>query len=102
MWAGGTIPEGAGGRFRSSHKTNIGETLADEIRKRSGEETIASELTYDLRSGDPDALDQTVAITFANIAVDLIRDGMTGAWSRSTVATSCTRHFPIRSSGHGA
>ena len=34
-----------------------------------------SDLTYDLRSGDPDALDQIVATTFANIAVDLIADG---------------------------
>ena len=76
---GGTIPEyGPADAFGHRHKTNIAETLADEIRKRSGEETLASELTYDLRSGDPDALDQTVAITFANIAVDLIRDGASG------------------------
>jgi 6-phosphofructokinase 1 len=79
VWTGGTIPEyGPADAFGHRHKTNIAETLADEIRKRSGEETLASELTYDLRSGDPDALDQTVAITFANIAVDLIRDGASG------------------------
>jgi ATP-dependent phosphofructokinase / diphosphate-dependent phosphofructokinase len=79
VWKGGTIPEyGPADAFGHRHKTNIAETLADEIRKRSGEETLASELTYDLRSGDPDALDQTVAITFANIAVDLIRDGASG------------------------
>jgi 6-phosphofructokinase 1 len=79
VWVGGTIPEyGPADAFGHRHKSNIAETLADEIRKRSGEETIASELTYDLRSGDPDAFDQTVAITFANIAVDLIRDGVTG------------------------
>ena len=34
-----------------------------------------SELTYDLRSGEANSLDQMVAITFANIAVDLIREG---------------------------
>jgi hypothetical protein len=28
--------------------------LADESKRRTGEETIASDLTYDLRSGDPD------------------------------------------------
>ena len=79
VWKGGTIPEyGPADAFGHRHKTNIAETIADEIRKRSGEETLASELTYDLRSGDPDALDQTVAITFANIAVDLIRDGASG------------------------
>ncbi|HKY50396.1 MAG TPA: 6-phosphofructokinase [Candidatus Limnocylindria bacterium] len=79
IWQGGTVPEyGPPDAFGHRRKTNIAETLADEIRKRSGEETLASELTYDLRSGDPDALDQTVAITFANIAVDLIRDGASG------------------------
>jgi 6-phosphofructokinase 1 len=39
---------------------------------------MVSDLTYDLRSGDPDALDQIVAITFANVAMDLIRDGLHG------------------------
>src|SRR5881296_2754398 len=79
MWKGGAIPEyGPADAFGHRHKTNIAETLADEVRRRTGEETLASELTYDLRSGDPDALDQTVAITFANIAVDLIRDGASG------------------------
>jgi ATP-dependent phosphofructokinase / diphosphate-dependent phosphofructokinase len=79
VWKGGSIPEyGPADAFGHRRKTNIAETLADEIRKRTGEETLASELTYDLRSGDPDALDQTVAITFANIAVDLIRDGASG------------------------
>ena len=37
-----------------------------------------SELTYDLRSGEADSLDQMVAITFANIAVDLIGQGLHG------------------------
>jgi 6-phosphofructokinase 1 len=37
-----------------------------------------SQLTYDLRSGDPDAFDQMVATTFANIAVDLIAEGISG------------------------
>ncbi|TME69700.1 MAG: 6-phosphofructokinase [Chloroflexi bacterium] len=79
IWKGGSISEyGPADAFGHRQKTNIAETLADEIRKRAGEEALASELTYDLRSGDPDALDQTVAITFANIAVDLIRDGVSG------------------------
>ncbi len=79
IWKGGSIPEfGAADAFGHRRKANIAETLADEIRARSGQDAIASELTYDLRSGDPDALDQTVAITFANVAVDLIRDGVFG------------------------
>ena len=39
---------------------------------------MSSELTYDLRSGEPDMLDSMVASTFANIAMDLIRDGIGG------------------------
>src|ERR1700722_11800523 len=59
-------------------KVDIGHALAHEIEQRTGEETMASDLTYDLRGGAPDAIDQIVATTFANISLDLIRDGMTG------------------------
>ncbi len=79
IWTGGSLPEyGPADAFGHRRKANVAEALADEIHARSGQDAIASELTYDLRSGDPDALDQTVAITFANVAVDLIRDGVFG------------------------
>ena len=43
------------------------------------------ELTYDLRSGEPDSLDSMVAITFANVAMDLIaRRRDRAGWSRSS------------------
>jgi 6-phosphofructokinase 1 len=64
--------------FGHRHKANVGEALAAEIKERTGIETVASELTYDLRSGEPDSLDSMVAMTFANVAMDLIRDGVTG------------------------
>jgi 6-phosphofructokinase 1 len=60
------------------HKASIGEFLAEEIKRRSGIETVNSELTYDLRSGDPDALDQMVGTTFANVAMDLVVEGKSG------------------------
>ncbi len=79
MWRGGSLAEfGPADAFGHRRKANVAETLAGEIRARTGEDTLAAELTYDLRSGQADALDQTVAITFANIAVDLIRDGVFG------------------------
>jgi 6-phosphofructokinase len=79
MWNGGRLPEiGEADAYGHRHKANIGEVLADEIHRRSGEETVASELTYDLRSGEPDSLDQMVAITFANVAMDLISEGLIG------------------------
>ena len=76
IWEGGVLAEvGETDSFGHRHKVDVGEALADEIKKRSGAEAVASQLTYDLRSGDPDSLDTMVAITFANIAVDLIREG---------------------------
>ena len=39
--------------------------------KRIGEETIVSDLTYDLRSGTPDFVDKMVASTFAGMALDM-------------------------------
>ena len=79
IWKGGSIPEvGEADAFGHRHKANIGEILAAEVRARTGIETVFSELTYDLRSGEPDSVDQMVAITFANVAMDLVGDGITG------------------------
>lgn len=62
-------------------KANVAEMLADEIGRRSGEETIVSDLTYDLRSGNPDFLDKLVGLTFGNMAYDAMLDGKTGVMS---------------------
>jgi ATP-dependent phosphofructokinase / diphosphate-dependent phosphofructokinase len=79
IWKGGELREvGEADAFGHRRKADVGETLARELKARTGVETVHSDLTYDLRSGDPDALDQLVAITFANIAVDLLADGQTG------------------------
>ena len=59
-------------------KANVAESLADEIKRRAGEETIISDLTYDLRSGDPDFIDKLVALTFGNIAYDAILERKSG------------------------
>lgn len=62
-------------------KASVAEALADEIKRRTGEETIVSDLTYDLRSGDPDFIDKLVALTFGNMAYDAILEGKTGLMS---------------------
>ena len=79
IWQGAQMSDvGMADAFGHRHKANIGETLAIELKQRTGIETVASELTYDLRSGQPDMLDQLVATTFANVAMDLLADGVTG------------------------
>jgi ATP-dependent phosphofructokinase / diphosphate-dependent phosphofructokinase len=78
-WHGREVSEyGEPDAFGHRKKVDVGHSLAQEIRKRTGEETMASDLTYDLRSGDPDSIDHMVAMTFANVAVDLIVDGVSG------------------------
>jgi 6-phosphofructokinase len=77
-WIGAKVGElGEPVGFGHRRKVDTAEALAGEIRRR-GEDAIVSQLTYDLRSGDPDSFDQMVATTFANIAVDLIADGTSG------------------------
>jgi 6-phosphofructokinase 1 len=78
-WGGREVTEyGEPDAFGHRKKVDVGQALAQEIRRRTGEETMASDLTYDLRSGDPDSIDHLVAITFANIALDLMADGISG------------------------
>lgn len=79
VWRGREVAEyGEADAYGHKKKVDIGHALGEELHKRKGEETMVSDLTYELRSGDPDALDQIVAITFANVAVDLIREGIHG------------------------
>jgi 6-phosphofructokinase len=81
-------------------KADIGHALAEELQRRTGEETMASDLTYDLRSGEPDAIDKIVAITFANIALDLIRDGVTGRMVG--IQNGCYAHTSLPDSSSGS
>ncbi len=79
VWQGHSVEEyGEADAYGHKKKVDIGHALGEEIRRHTGEEVMVSDLTYDLRSGDPDALDQIVAITFANVAVDLIRGDVFG------------------------
>jgi 6-phosphofructokinase 1 len=79
IWHGAEIAEeGDEDSFGHRHKANVGEALAAELKARTGIESVASELTYDLRSGEPDSLDSMVAITYANVAMDLLAAGVTG------------------------
>jgi 6-phosphofructokinase len=81
-WEGYKLQEyGGPDAYGHRKKTSVAESLADEIRRRAGEETIVSDLTYDLRSGDPDFIDKLVALTFGNMAYDAVLEGKTGLMS---------------------
>jgi 6-phosphofructokinase 1 len=59
-------------------KLNVGEVFSEEMKKRKKEDTIVSDLTYDLRSGAPDFVDKMVATTFGNMALDAIVENKSG------------------------
>lgn len=100
VWKGLDLAElGEADAYGHRKKVDIGHALAEELKKRTGEETMASDLTYDLRSGDPDALDQLVAMTFANLALDLIRDNLTGRMV--AVRAGCYTHAPLPDPSQG-
>ena len=82
QWTGSALSDyGEPDAYGHRKKVSVAELLADEIKRRTGAETIASDLTYDLRSGDPDFIDKLVALSFGNMAYDAILDGKTGLMS---------------------
>jgi ATP-dependent phosphofructokinase / diphosphate-dependent phosphofructokinase len=64
--------------FGHRKKMSVGEALATEIRNRAGEDSIVSDLTYDLRSGEPDFVDKMIATTFGNMALEAVLQGQSG------------------------
>jgi ATP-dependent phosphofructokinase / diphosphate-dependent phosphofructokinase len=93
-WKGYQVMEyGEPDAYGHRKKASVGEALADEIKRRTGEETIASDLTYDLRSGDPDFIDKLVASTFGTMAYDAILQGKTGLMS--ALVNGCYDLVPI-------
>src|SRR6266404_64327 len=78
-WEGYTVQEyGEPDAFGHRKKASVGEALSMEIRKRTGEENIVSDLTYDLRSGEADLVDKMIASTFGNMALDAVLEGKSG------------------------
>jgi ATP-dependent phosphofructokinase / diphosphate-dependent phosphofructokinase len=78
-WQGYTVKEyGEADAFGHRKKMSVAEDLSDEIKRASGEETMVSDLTYDLRSGSPDFVDRMVAFTFAGMAMEALEDGKSG------------------------
>src|ERR1700692_1888332 len=78
-WEGYTVKEyGDPDAYGHRKKMSVAEDLSAEIKRATGEETIVSDLTYDLRSGSADFVDRMVASTFAGMALDAIKEGKHG------------------------
>ena len=62
QWEGYETREyGEADAFGHRKKTNVAEDLSEEVKKRTKDETVVSDLTYELRSGTADFMDSLVA-----------------------------------------
>jgi 6-phosphofructokinase len=93
-WEGYEVREyGEPDAYGHRKKMSVGEDLSDQIKLRTREETVVSDLTYDLRGGSPDFLDKLVATTYANIALDAITEGKHGLMT--AIVNGCFTLSPI-------
>jgi 6-phosphofructokinase 1 len=93
-WEGYRVQEyGEADAYGHRKKASVAEALAEEIKRRTGEDTLTSDLTYDLRSGDPDFVDKLMALTFGNMAYDAVLDGKSGLMS--ALVNGCYELVPI-------
>jgi 6-phosphofructokinase 1 len=76
---GGEILEtGEADAFGHRKLGGIGEQVSNEIKKRTGINTMYQQLAYLMRSGAPDSLDRMVALSYGTLAVQLINRRETG------------------------
>ena len=79
QWQGYTAKEyGEADAFGHRKKMSVAEDLSGEIKRATGEESVISDLAYDLRSGSPDFIDRLVAFTFAGMAMDALEESKSG------------------------
>lgn len=78
-WEGFTLQEyGEPDAFGHRKKMSVAEAFSEEVKRLSKEETVVSDLTYDLRGGEPDFTDKLVASTFGTMAFDAVLKGRSG------------------------
>jgi 6-phosphofructokinase 1 len=93
-WEGYTVKEyGPPDAFGHRKKMSVADDLSTEITNAASEETLVSDLTYDLRSGSPDFIDRMVAITFAGMAMDAVEEGKSGLMT--AIRNGCYVMAPI-------
>lgn len=93
-WQGYQVVEyGEPDAYGHRRKASVAEALSAEIGRRTDEECIVSDLTYDLRGGEPDAVDKMIAATFGNIAMDAVLAGRSGLMA--SLVNGCYTLSPI-------
>jgi len=75
---GNVVETGEADMFGHRKLGGVGEMVATEIKRRSGQDILYQSLAYLMRSGAPDSLDRMVAMSYGHLAVQLIKRKETG------------------------
>ena len=78
MMGGQTVEYGQEDAYGHKKLGGIGMILSEAIKRLTGSHIIYQQLSYLMRSGAPDSLDLMVAFNYANMAMDLVAEGMSG------------------------
>jgi 6-phosphofructokinase 1 len=75
---GSVIESGEADAYGHRKLGGVGEIVAAEIKRQTGHDIMYQQLAYMMRSGAPDSLDRMVAMSFGQLAIQLIRRRETG------------------------
>ena len=78
MMGGKVVEYGEADAYGHRKLGGIGEITGEALKKITGENIINQKVSYLMRSGAPDALDLMVATNYANQAVNLIKNDVSG------------------------
>jgi 6-phosphofructokinase len=78
MQGGEVIESGEADAYGHRKLGGVGLLTAEAVKKLTGHDIMYQQLAYMMRSGAPDSLDRMVAMSFGNLAMQLIRRKETG------------------------
>jgi 6-phosphofructokinase 1 len=78
MEGGDIVETGEADAFGHRKLGGVGELTASELKRITGQDIMYQQLGYLMRSGAPDSLDRMVAMSYGNLAVQLINRNETG------------------------
>jgi len=78
MEGGSIVETGEADAYGHRKLGGVGEATAAEIKRITGQDIMYQQLGYLMRSGAPDSLDRMVAMSYGNLAVQLIKRNETG------------------------
>jgi 6-phosphofructokinase 1 len=78
MEGGDVVESGEADMYGHRKLGGVGELLSEQIKKLTKQDIMYQQVAYLMRSGAPDSLDRMVAMSFGNLAMQLVRRGETG------------------------